>query len=129
MSEGFYEKIPFWVFIRVSPNEGLGRELCLDRPFRCSSNGDEVVREEPRPEDLVGLDAGDGRRYLLPSSSFSISCPNSTLFDAVLITNVVTTRLRDMEKVLNEEDAAIRSQSSAVAAVEDGGNGATDEIK
>ncbi|KAM0946628.1 hypothetical protein DsansV1_C09g0096961 [Dioscorea sansibarensis] len=48
---------------------------------------------------------------------------------AVLITNVVTTRLRDMEKVLNEEDAAIRSQSSAVAAGEDGGNGATDEIK
>ncbi|KAH7684899.1 hypothetical protein IHE45_04G006600 [Dioscorea alata] len=48
---------------------------------------------------------------------------------AVLITNVVTTRMRDMEKLLNEEDATMRSQSSAVAVVEDGSNGAIDEIK
>lgn len=41
----------------------------------------------------------------------------------------MTTRMRDMEKLLNEEDATMRSQSIAVTAVEDGSNGAIDEIK
>lgn len=113
---------------RRTLSAGLHLSLSLAGCKKKEKHGDEVEREEPRPQDPVAVDSGNCHRYdsLLNRPHFLLSSPCKKEFvenpnqimlflQLVLIANVATTRLRDMDNQLREEDA-IRSQSDSAAA-------------